>query len=568
MKKRVLLSVAGLLAIAGVALVAAKRDDHEFKVSKNLDIFFAIFKELNLNYVDEPDPDRIVPEAIDAMLGDLDPYTTYIPEKDREDYQFQVMGLYGGIGAVIQKSDTDLIQVREIYSGTPSDDALLPGDRFLSIDGESMRGKDVAYVRSHLRGVPGEKFEAEIERPGEPKPFKVTIKRELVKLNAVDYYGFLGKENEVGYIQLRSFESDCYHEFYTDVCNLRDLGAKKLIIDLRGNTGGLLDESLKILNMFVPQGSQILETRGRRRSGDRIYTAPREPLDSIMPIVVMINRGSASASEIVAGALQDLDRAVIVGQRSFGKGLVQATREVPYKGLLKLTTAKYYTPSGRCIQAIDYSNRDADGAVGYVPDSLIHEFHTRGGRPVYDGGGISPDVLLDPGKYSPVTLALLYTDQAFPYLIDLKKKGQTLKLDANNHVTDEAFADFVKYVKSRPGFKYRTAAQDAYEKLIAAAKSDGIYSADSASFAALGSACKADLERDMYMAKDDICHMLEEENIRNKDYRFGALGYILQYDQQVAEAVKLLEDEDRFNGILNGTVPSHAGDKRAANNKN
>ncbi len=566
MKKRVILSVAGVLALAGVALVAAKRDDHEYKISKNLDIFFSVFKELNLNYVDEPDPDRIVPDAIDAMLENLDPYTTYIPEKDKEDYQFQVQGLYGGIGAVIQKSDTDLIQVREIYSNTPSLAAgLQAGDRFLSIAGESMRGKDVAFVRSHLRGKPGEKFEAEIERPGVAKPFKVNITRDLVKLNAVEYYGML--DDEVGYILLRSFESACAEAVSKAYRTLKAKGAKKLILDLRGNTGGLLDESLKIVNLFVPQGSQMLQTRGRRRSADHIYTAPREPIDSVMPIAVMINRGSASASEIVSGALQDLDRAVVVGQRSFGKGLVQATREVAYDGLLKLTTAKYYTPSGRCIQAIDYSHRDEDGAVGYVPDSLIHEFHTRGGRPVYDGGGISPDVLLPQKSYKPVTVAIMYTDQAFGYIVDLKKKGQSLKLDANGHVTDEAYADFVSFVKTRPDFKYRTAAQDAYDKLIAAAKSDGVYAADSAAFASISAICKADLERDMDVAKEDICQLLEEENIRAKSLRFESIGHNIQYDDQIAETVKLLHDDARFRGILSGSVPSHAGDKRAASNK-
>ena len=567
MKKRVIASVAAVAAIAAVALVAASKDEHEFKMSKNISIFFSIFKNLDLYYVDEPDPDRLVPAAIDAMLEDLDPYTVYIPEKDKEDYQFQIDGQYGGIGAVIQKSDTNLIQVREIYAGTPSFKAgLKPGDRFVEINGESMRGKDVAEVRSHLRGKAGETLKALIERPGVAKSFMVDIKRDIVKLDAVEYYGMA--DSTTGYIALRSFETDCADAVKKAFLDLRDRqGAKQMILDLRGNSGGLLDESLQIVNLFVPQGSKTLQTKGRRKAMDRTYTAQREPVDTIMPLVVMINRSSASASEIVSGALQDLDRAVVTGQRSFGKGLVQATREVAYDGLLKLTTAKYYTPSGRCIQAIDYSHRDESGAVGYVPDTLINEYHTKGGRSVFDGGGISPDVLLTTSVYKPVVVALIYTDQFFAYVVDQARQGKTPTLGTGEKCTDALYADFKAFVRARPNFKYRTAAQDAYDKLVAAAKSDGLYEAQKDQFDALKATCQANLERDMDVAREDICRLLEDEIIRAAQMRKASFKHNMQYDDQLEETLKLLHDDARFRGILSGSVASHAGDKRAANNK-
>ncbi len=563
MKKRIILPAAIILA-AAIGLISMSRDDREFKISKNLDIFFSIVKELNLYYVEDPDPDRIVPAAINEMLAELDPYTTYIPEKDKDEYQMAIDGEYGGVGAIIQKSDTDLIQVREIYAGTPSNKAgLKAGDRILSIDGESMRGRNVEYVRSKLRGKAGVTIKTEIERPGTPKKLTIDITRDVVKLPAVEYYGMV--DSETGYIQLRSFEKDCAKAIKEALLDLRDKqGAKRLILDLRGNTGGLLDESLDIVNLFVPSGSELLQTRGRRSAMDRTYKALRQPVDTLMPMAVMINRGSASASEIVSGALQDLDRAVIVGQRSFGKGLVQATREVAYDGYLKLTTAKYYTPSGRCIQAIDYSNRDADGAVGLVADSLISEYKTRNGRSVYDGGGISPDVVTTAQTYRNVTVALVYTDQIFSYVISRIRKGDPLTLDADGHISDADYNDFITYVGTRDNFKYRTVSQDAYDKLVAAAKADGVYDSKAKEFEALKETCQADLKRDMLLAKDEIRPLMEDETIRSTQLRRAGLAHNLQYDNELAETVKLLSNNAKVKGLLNGTVSSHAGDKRSS----
>lgn len=566
MKKGYIAAAFAAIAIAAVTTAAFKTDDRDFQITKNLDIFFSIFKELNLNYVEAPDPDRIIPAAINAMLADLDPYTVYIPEDSKEAYKFQVDGEYAGVGAVISRcfTDTSLIHVKEVYEGSPSYKVgLRPGDRFLAIDGESMRGHDVSDVSGRLRGKAGSSFKVEIERPGVAKHLFVEIKRESIKIPAMDYYGMV--DSETGYISLRGFETGCAEAIRKAFLDLRDnKGAKRFILDLRGNVGGLLDESLQIVNFFVPEGVQTLSTKGRRKIMDRVYTAFRQPLDTVMPMAVLINRGSASASEIVSGALQDLDRAVILGQRSFGKGLVQATREVAYDGYLKLTTAKYYTPSGRCIQAIDYSTRDENGAVDYVPDSLISEFHTRHGRKVYDGGGISPDINLKNVEYKPVCLSVVMGDYPFRYAMKFQAEGKPMPVDANGNISDETYNDFVAFMKSQDKFTYKTASQEAYERLVRTAKAEGLYDAQKAAIDALAAPLAADVDRDMADAKEQVKPLIEDEMVRAVGYRKAALAHAVQYDEQIKEAVAMLADSARYYGILDGSVPSHAGDKRAS----
>lgn len=566
MKKASIVATVAAAAAGAVACLAAFRgSDRDFKISKNLDIFFSVFKELNLSYVDTPDPDRLIPTAIGAMLSDLDPYTSYIPEKDREAYKFQVDGEYGGVGCIISLSaDTNLINVKEVYAGTPSDKSgLRSGDLILSIDGESMRGKSVSEVSDRLRGKAGETIKVEISRPGQSRPTTKSIRREVIKLDAVDYYGMV--DSETGYIGLRSFESGCAAAIREAFLDLRDRqGARRLILDLRGNSGGLLDESLQIVNFFVGEGQKMLSTKGRRKAAERIYTAFRHPLDTVMPMAVMINRSSASASEIVAGALQDLDRAVVVGQRSYGKGLVQATREVAYDGYLKVTTAKYYTPSGRCIQAIDYSQRDENGAVGYVPDSLISEFKTRGGRRVYDGGGISPDVMLAERTYKPVCFSVVYGDYPFRYVVSLLAAGKPMPIDEHGNISDATYDDFVAFMKSQKKFTYKTASQDAYEKLVRAAKAEGLYDDAKAGIDALAKPLAADIDRDMADAKEQVRPFIEDEMVRQRGYRKAAVAHALQYDEQLRSTLELLADSGRYSGLLDGSILSHAGDKRAS----
>ncbi|MCI5778084.1 MAG: S41 family peptidase [Bacteroidales bacterium] len=568
MKKRYFAAACAAISLAAISFAAFKADDRNFKVSKNLDIFLSVFKELDLNYVEAPDPDRIVPEAINSMLSELDPYTVYIPEKDKEAYKFQVDGEYGGVGAIIALSnDTNLINIKEIYRNTPSDKAgLRAGDRFLEINGESMRGKRVDEVSSKLRGKAGDEIKIKIERPGQPKPLDFKFKREVIKLDAMEYYGML--DSQTGYISLRGFESGCAEAIKKAFLDLRDnKGAKSLILDLRGNAGGLLDESLQIVNFFVPKGVTTLETKGRRKFMDRVYSSFREPLDTLMPMAVMIDRGSASASEIVAGSLQDLDRAVIVGQRSFGKGLVQATREVAYDGLLKLTTAKYYTPSGRCIQAIDYSTRDENGAVDYVPDSLISEFHTRHGRKVFDGGGISPDVMLDRKEYKPVCISVVMGDYPFRFALSFLAQNKPLPIDADGHISDKTYADFIAFMKAQPKFSYKTATQIAFDRLVAAAKAENLYDGQKAAIDALAAPLAPNIDRDMADAKAQVVPLIEDEMVRIKGYKTAAFAHAIQYDEHLKTAIEILNDQKRYYGLLDGSVPSHAGDKRAALSK-
>ena len=565
MKSRIaaVVGIAALLLTVGV--LGFKKDDREYKISKNMDIFFSVYKELQTFYVDEPDPDELIPVAIDEMLSTLDPYTTYIPEKEKEAYNFQINGEYGGVGSVIQLCpDTDLIQVKEVYKGTPSAKVgLRAGDRFLTIDGESMRGKNVSEVSGKLRGKAGDKLEVEIERPGVTKPMQVEITREVIKIDAVDYYGMLDKET--GYISLRGFETDCAEAVKEAFLELRDKrGAKRMILDLRSNPGGLLNEALDIVNLFVAKNSRTLSTHGRQRSMDRTYYATSDPIDTVMPLAVMINRGSASASEIVSGALQDLDRAVIVGQRSFGKGLVQATREVAHDGLLKVTTSKYYTPSGRCIQAIDYSHKSSKGDVTLIPDSLIQEFKTRHGRTVFDGGGISPDVVLEGKNYAPVTYSIVANDYAFRYVLNLQLNGKTLSTDAEGHMTDAGFDDFISYMKTQKKFTYKNRTLDACNAMIAMAKKEGQYEANAEQLEKMAEQLKPDLERDARAAADEIKQQIEVESVRMREYKRAAIGHSLQYDDQIKGAVELLKDEQRCKGLLDGSVASHAGDKRAA----
>lgn len=565
MKKRFCAAACAAIAIGAIALAAFKADDRDFKISKNLDIFLSVFKTLNLNYVDAPDPDRIVPVAINAMLADLDPYSAYIPEEGRDVYKFQIDGEYGGVGCIISmSSDTNLVCVKEVYRDSPSDKAgLKPGDLFLNIDGADVRGMRVDEVSSKLRGKAGDPIKVVVQRPGQPKNLTFNFHRDVIRMGSLDYYGML--DDQTGYICLHGFETGCANDFKNAFLDLRDnKGAKRLILDLRGNPGGLLDESLQIVNYFVPRGVKILACKGRRKVMDRTYTAFREPLDTVIPLAVMIDRASASASEIVAGALQDLDRAVILGQRSFGKGLVQATHEVAYDGLLKVTAAKYYTPSGRCVQAIDYSTRDENGAVGYVPDSLISEFSTRGGRKVYDGGGISPDVMLSNRDYKPVCLSVVMGDYPFRYALSFLAHNKPLPLDANGYISDQTYADFVKFMKAQPNFSYKTATQTAYDRLVAAAKAENLYDGQKEAIDALAKPLAPDIDRDMADAKEQVKPLIEDEMLRINGYRRDAFAHSLQYDDNIQSAAELLADTQRYKGILDGSVHSHAGDKRAS----
>ncbi|MCF0190430.1 MAG: S41 family peptidase [Marinilabiliaceae bacterium] len=556
-------AIASVIAVFVVGLLLAfKGDKRNFEVVKNLDIFFSLFKELNLSYVDEVDSKKLIRTAADNMLSSLDPYTTFIAEEDMDDFKLQTTGEYGGVGSIVQMSDTSqYIMIREIYPNLPAHQAgLRPGDLFVEVGGVDVQNKSVSQVSELLRGKPDTDVKIKVIRDG--KTIDVTVHRKTIQLNAVPYSGML--DETTGYILLTSFTANCCNEVEKAFKNLRSQGAKQMVIDLRSNPGGLLDEALKMVNLFVPKGSLILNTKGRLHALDRSYTATRIPVDTVMPLVVLINRASASASEIVAGALQDHDRAVVIGQRSFGKGLVQTTRELEYNNAIKLTTSKYYIPSGRCIQALDYSHRDESGAVGYVPDSLLSEFKTAHGRKVFDGGGISPDITMEPERYSNVSVALIAFNVPFHYALKYLRKHPKIDNIQSFHISDDDFADFCKYVPTFRRFEYKSRTSEAIKSLEKAAKADKYYDENVDIFTSLSEKMKPNLEKDLMTNKKEIVELIENEIITALYYRAGGIEYNLKSDIEVAEAKKVLNDMERYRGLLDGTVESHAGDKPRA----
>ncbi len=401
-----------LITVSSLFFIASSNDD--FKLVKSLEIYYSLFRELNLFYVDETNPEKLVENSIKGMLKELDPYTTYIPESDRENFNFMTTGQYGGIGALIRRSG-DYSIIAEPYEGFPASKAgLKAGDTIISIDGKSMMGMEITKISDHLKGKPKTELEIVIRRYSHPAPIKKSLVREKITINNVPYYGMI--DDHVGYIRLANFTTGAGQETKSALLELKkNPGLEAIVLDLRDNPGGLLIEAVDVANLFIPQGQEIVSTRGRVKQWDQVYRTRFMPVDTTIRIAVLVSRGSASASEIVAGSLQDLDRAIIIGQRTYGKGLVQTTRELSYNSRLKVTTAKYYIPSGRCIQALDYSHRNEDGSVGTIPDSLITEYQTGNGRKVFDGGGIQPDFTIEAQTLSQVTIALLTQSLIFDY---------------------------------------------------------------------------------------------------------------------------------------------------------
>lgn len=562
--KKVLATAGCTVAIGTVAtlIYGFGSDKRNFEIIKNLDIFYSVFKELNTYYVDETDPKKLVKKAIDEMLGSLDPYTNYIPEEEMEDFRFITTGEYGGVGSIISMSDTCYVMFREVYQGMPADRAgVHNGDYIVEINGKDAKNFKVSDISEQLRGEPGTNAVVKIWRTGEKKLIEKTIKREKVAINPVSYYGML--DAETGYIDMNNFTQDCAKEVKTALVDLKkNHGAKKLVLDLRENPGGLLDEAIKMVSLFVPKGSEVLSTKGKIAMYDKTYKTSNEPIDTEIPIVVLVSRRSASASEIVAGALQDLDRAVIVGQRTFGKGLVQSTREIEYKGGLKITTAKYYIPSGRCIQAIDYSHRNKDGAVGLVPDSLISEFKTKGGRVVYDGGGVSPDVHCKLPDAANITYALVANDIIFKYAVQYRSTHPTIAPATSFTLSDEEYVDFCNFVSSQQKFTYKSESNEELKKLIRAAKRDQYYDSNKELFDSMAKALEPNLKKDLEAANEDIRQLIESEILVSYYFHRGAAPHALKIDPEVKTALETLNTASQYNGLLDGSVASHAGDKR------
>jgi carboxyl-terminal processing protease len=435
------------LALAASSFAWFSFSDDYFEVSRNLDIFTSLYRELNVYYVDETKPGELMKSGIDAMLKSLDPYTNYIPESDIEDYRFMTTGQYGGIGALIAKKG-DQIVITDPYENYPAQKAgLLAGDIVLEVDGKQINGKNSDDVSKALKGQPGTSVRLIIKREGIAKPFEKNLLREEIKIPAVSYSGVMG-DGSIGYIRLTSFTENCGQEVKDALVRLKNENKiKSLVLDLRENPGGLLHEAVNIVNLFVPKGTMVVKTHGKNKEWDKEYRALNSPVDTEIPLAVLINSGSASASEIVSGCIQDLDRGILIGQRSFGKGLVQTTRPISYNAQLKVTTAKYYIPSGRCIQALDYSNRNTDGSVGHVPDSLMTPFKTKLGRTVYDGGGVLPDFTTTVDTASSIAVSIAAKFLVFDYATQYRVNHATIESAKTFKLSDDDYSNFVNWLK-------------------------------------------------------------------------------------------------------------------------
>ena len=520
--------------------------DSYFEIAKNLDIFTTVYRELNNYYVDETDPGKLMKTAIDKMLKSLDPYTNYIPESEIEDFQFMTTGQYGGIGAVITKRK-DYVFISEPYKGFPAQKAgLIAGDKILEIDGESAKGKNTEEVSKALKGQPNTDVELLIERPYMKEPFTVNFKRQKISVKSVPYFSYV--DDGIGYIKLRSFTRDCSKDIKEALLDLKKQGELRgLILDLRGNPGGLLNESVSIVNLFVEKGQEVVSTKGKIESWDKVYKASRSPIDLETPIVVLINQSSASASEIVAGAIQDLDRGIVIGKRSFGKGLVQQTKKLSYNSQLKLTVAKYYIPSGRCIQALDYSNRNEDGSVGKVPDSLMTAFKTKNGRTVYDGGGIKPDVEVEQDDISNLIISLIQERLFFDYATYFKHSNASL--DSSFTMNDKDFNSFVNFLSDK-SYDYKTETEKALEELKSTSENENYFEFIESKFLDLSNEFEINKKNDLNRNKDIIKEILSEEIVSRYYFQEGRIRTSLKYDKEVQEAIKYLAQQNLYDSVL------------------
>ncbi|WP_065219135.1 MULTISPECIES: S41 family peptidase [Butyricimonas] len=543
---RIIIFISGVLLLAFGAL-SLKEDDKRFQISKGLDIFATLFRDVNLFYVDDVQPEKMVKDGIDAMLKKLDPYTEFYPESRMDEFKMMTTGEYAGIGSIIGVKG-DYVVIREPYRNSPSNKAgLLPGDLILEIDGENMKGKTVEYVSSRLKGQPGKEVVLKVQRIGEDKPMEKRVLREIVQMPSVPYHGMLN--DQTGYIYFTSFTDKSADDMRKAIMELKNKGAQSLILDLRGNGGGLLDQAVEIASFFLPRGSLIVSTKGKMKQWDKEYKTTKNPLLPDMKLTVLIDRASASAAEILSGALQDYDRAVVLGERSFGKGLVQTTRDLVYNTKLKVTTAKYYIPSGRCIQAVDYTHRNPDGSVGVIPDSLIKPFKTQAGRTVYDGGGITPDIKIEPEKYARVSQELVMQDMVFDFVNEYAAKHSSLPSPSEFILTDELFNEFKAYLKTRE-FEYETATQAMLDKLVKTAKDEKYYDQISKQVEQLKKDLGHSIDRDLDTFKDEISDILADQFMERYYMQDGVIEYHIRNDKHIAKALEVLANDEEYQKIL------------------
>ena len=550
MSRKVKIILPSILVL--VLLVAAVKPptDRYFEILKNLDIFATLFKEVNTHYVDEINPSTLMQAGIDEMLETLDPYTNYIAADDIENYRMMTTGEYSGIGAVVERKN-GVSTIVMPYEGFAAHEAgLRAGDEIHAINGIPLEGKSQEEVRFLMKGQSNSEITLTVKRYGQKEMFDVNVKREKIAVDSVPYAGMV--TDKIGYVRLTSFTQNVGRSVGIKVLDLMEEGAESIILDLRGNPGGLLHEAVNVSNVFVEKGRKIVTQKGKVRANDWTYNTLNDPVDSDIPVVVLTDNGSASASEIVSGVMQDYDRGVLIGRKTFGKGLVQIERPLSYDAVVKITTAKYYTPTGRCIQAIDYSNRNEDGSVGKIPDSLKNEFYTQNGRKVYDGGGIDPDVEVEKLEFAPITKSLVKNDHVFYYANQYYYKNMDLNPSSPDELrlSDADYEDFKKWLSGRD-FDYVTRVEKETKKLIDIAKEEKKYSQLKSYFDELELATKHNKERDLETFKEEIKMLLEQEIAGRYFYEKGIIESTFGRDPDVQAAISVLNDLEKYQSILN-----------------
>jgi carboxyl-terminal processing protease len=534
-----------------VPFQAVSQTSNNFEIAKNLDIYATLFRELNKNYVDEISPGEMMETGIEAMLESLDPYTVYIPESEVEDYKFITTGQYGGVGALIQQQGENVV-VAEPYEGNPAQKAgIKAGDIILEVDGQSVKGKSTSDVSAILKGQPGTSVKVLFQREGVSEPIEKELVREYVKIENIPYYGMISEG--IGYIRLLGFTQEAGKEVKDAFTELKTNNQLKgLVLDLRGNGGGLLQEAVSITNIFVDKGNMVVSTKGKLPNKNYTYNTTNLAIDKDIPLVVLVDNNSASASEIVAGAIQDLDRGVIVGQRTYGKGLVQNVIPLSYNAQAKITVAKYYIPSGRCIQAIDYSKKNVNGDSEKIPDSLITAYKTKNGRTVYDGLGIDPDVKTEQTNLSPLSTSLLVKYLFFKYATKFEREHPAIPSAKEFQVTDEIYNDFIAYLADKD-YDYTTKCEETLDKLKKYAQDEKYFDAIQPDFDQLVAKLKENKDHDLSKHKDEIKKILRLEIVSRYYYQKGQIIASLDDDPDIAKAIQILDEKDSYLAILDGS---------------
>lgn len=535
-------------------LFAQKQDetDRYFEISKNLEIFSNLFKQLNLLYVDPIEPGKLIKTGIDAMLMDLDPYTNYYTEADAEDYKFMVTGKYGGIGTSLQMIDSQLVIDGPTQGGPVDKAGIKTGDIIVALDGQSIKNKDPEDISLILRGSPGTTLKMTVRNPITGKEDTKTVERQEIKMSSVTYSGLLGKNKDIAYVYLAQFIQNSAHDIQHALDSLKtaDPSLKGVVLDLRGDPGGLLDEAIKVCNLFIPKGQLVVATKGKNPEWNQEFKTQSEPWDLKIPVAILVNHHSASASEIVSGTLQDLDRAVIIGTQSFGKGLVQSVVPLGYNTKLKVTTAKYYIPSGRCIQAIDYAHRNEDGSVSNFPDSLKKTFYTKNGRAVKDGGGIKPDFPIAEEEWSKISISLLSKNYIFNYATQYYYKHPSIDAPGKFKLSDNDFNDFKKYLSTKD-FSYRSKSEDLMEQLKKVTEDDKYYDKIKPEFEALSNKFAHDKNQELMKNKEEISDLLAHEIVGRYYYQNGkALNRLSMEDKTLDKALSVLSNIPEYNKTL------------------